>query len=680
MADFLWALSTAQLPESLFDWQRILYGLQIPLEAAERADLTADLTNGTPRLAVWTFNGDQPMAAGLAALFGEYFRWLGPTFEFVSTRFEEDADGQLSWTPDMMQVDPTTFMPDALAAYPKVWGNLAVEGLDVHFTNPATPDGDEHTWSLTGSMIQIVPQLTGLVAEVLSRLGVTAAQWQPEEALDIDDNDALMGLLRAWGELNIRHELIRAGFEEYSDALQGAIRRMGSAALTGSRFACWLACRALWPVAADERAPHQADAEEALINLASIYPRVAWPGIALSLLEWGRGDYNRAGDLLETAVESDPRALQGWQLLALLYEELGQTAQAIKVCREAVSGNVADATIYYNLGRLLLDQSLESDDENRSAVEEALSMFQQAEQHGLHSPELALRMMDAYEALEDESGLWTAFEKLIKADRDGGVLWQVIEEADSYDDFEPGLALLRQSVADKSTSQADAYEPLAALTRALIVLDRHPEALQMLPQLRKAADDDYARAEAAQLALEATAPDFEDAYGEIVDEIEAGQLPDSSIMSLLTDALQREPSFADGAVTLAQGYQLQDNPDAALQIIEQTRALLPDHLELVLSLADIQWSTDQDEVALQTIHDALEKHPDDVALLARLGEYYFEIREDDTAREYLSRAEALEPRHPELMRVREQISRDMAALEDDDDTDDETDNDNDNEA
>jgi tetratricopeptide (TPR) repeat protein len=261
--------------------------------------------------------------------------------------------------------------------------------------------------------------------------------------------------------------------------------------------------------------------------------------------------------------------------------------------------------------------------------------------------------------------LWESFGKLIQHDTDGGTLWGVIEDADTYENFDPGLELL-QKAAD---SMPDAYEPLAAYVRALITLGRHAEAAAAIPRLHQTANDDYSRAETAQLSLESAAPDFEEAYGELVDEIEAGELPNSDSIGLLTDALAREPAFADGAVTLAQCYQLHDQAELALQTLNAAREVLPEHLELVLSIADVLWSIDEDDQALGVMQDALAKHPDDVAILARFGEYYFEIGEDDKARELLRRAEALEPRHPELMRVREEIALEMAGMDDDQDGD-----------
>ncbi len=654
MADFLWALSAAQLPEALFDWQRTIYGLQVPLDAASRAQTEPSIT----RLAVWSFRGEQPLASGLAALFTEYFRWLGPSVELLVTRFDQDETGVLPWASEMMQIDPENYLPEHLVSHAKLWGALSDDALEVHFAGQA---GTE-SWALHGDVAQIAAQLLDLVPHILGKLGINATHWTPEEPLDLADAQAFAGLLRGWGELNLRHALTNVGFDEYADAVAGAIRRMVSGAMTGSRFACWAACRALWPVAADDDAPHQIDAEDALVSLGSVFPRVAWPGIALSLLEWNRHEYERARDLLETAVESDARALQSWQLLALLYEETGDGARAIEVCREAIMGNVADATLYYNLGRLLLDQTEDDEQAEAALVEEARRMFVEAEARGLATPDLYLRIMDACEALDDEPGLWAAFARLIQVDSDGGTLWGIIEDADTYDDFGPGLTLLQQA----ADSMPDAYEPLAAYVRALITLDRHAEAAETLPRLRQAATDDYARAETAQLALEAAAPDFEEAFGELVDEIESGELPDSGSIGLLTDALAREPAFADGAVTLAQCYQLHDQAELALQTLNAARAVLPDHLELVLSIADVLWSIDEDEQALDVMQDALAKHPDDVAILARLGEYYVEIGEDDKARELLRRAEAIDPRHPELMRVREEIALEMAGMEDDD--------------
>ncbi len=632
--DFLWELAQSHLPERLFEWQNAGY----PIEPDPAH---------TPKIVIWPFRGEPPLSGGLTALLAEPLRWLGPARTLVVTRFEPKGDKLSTWTSDLTQIDPGTFMPPQAERAAHVWGELSGDPahgqLNVHF-KPIT--GDQANWTFQGDLAQIAVKVIELSAELQTRLGISPPR-APDEPFDLTDPNVLAGFLGAWGELNIRYALIQAGYEDYADALDGAIRRIVSAALSGSRFACWAACRAMWSTATNLDAPHQSEAEAALVNLSSAFPRVAWPGLALSLLEWARNEPDRAADLLETAIEADPRVAVSWRLLAILYAETGEYEQALKACQEADTGRVADAPLYFLWGTLLL----EGPDDSDESLTVTLNAFRAAEQGGLRAPELFLRLMDVNEALEDEASVWAAFEQLLQVDTDGGTLWQVIEDADSYDDFEPALAQLQAAIAATPNS----YLLHAAYVRALIALGKHSEAGEQLATLLPLADDDYARAEVAQLALEAAAPDFEDAYGEVLDELENGAVATGEMTGLLTDALAREPNFADGAVTLALAYQSRGEADQALDVLHQALERLPDHLELTLTIADILWSRDDDDQAAQTLLDALARHPDDVALLARLGEYYAEDGEDDTAHQYLSRAEALDPRHPELARVHELI-------------------------
>ena len=643
MSDYTWELTDSTLSERLYDWKSGGY----PFDPTD--------STRAPRLTIWPVRGEQPLCTGLTALIAEPFRWLGPGRLLIVTRVDPDGG---DWTSDMTQLDPESYVPPVVLDLPtaRLWGEYANDQLDLHLRI-----GDEqHDWSLKGELLVIVTELLALGAELQSRLGINPPR-PITQSLDITQSEALATILRAWGELNIRHALIQEGYEEYSDALKGAIRRMSTAALNGSAFACWVGCSALWPIAADFfEADYQEVAEETITDLASAFPRVALPGILLGLLAWADDDLPGAVDLFETAVEADPLVATGWLLLALAYSDGGDLEKAIAACTEADRGQVANAPLYYLWGDLLL---MHNPGEDQPMLEAARHAFLEAETHGLRTADLYVRLMDVYEAKDDSASEWAAFQQLIDVDTDGGTLWQVVEDADNYDDFAPGLSALQTAIQ----ARPDSYLLLAAYTRALIVLNRRVEALEALSYLRPLAHDDYARAEVAQLALEAAAPDFEDAYGELIDELENGVVADETMIGLLHDALAREPLFADGVVALGQAYESRSELAQAIALLTDARTRLPNHLELTLSLADLYWANDDDTQSVALLKQALADHPNDVALLARIGEYYIEINDAETAWSYLIRAEMLDPRHPELARVRETIG--MTLESDDEDID-----------
>jgi tetratricopeptide (TPR) repeat protein len=426
---------------------------------------------------------------------------------------------------------------------------------------------------------------------------------------------------------------------------------MLNAATIGSRFACWAATHALLSVAADGFSPHSDTAEEALVGMASVNPRSAWPSLALALLDWEHDDLDDAGELLETAVEADPRVVPAWALLSLRYADSGDITHAESVCREAIAGNVADPSIQFLLAGLLLDHGGQTEAEDESRVREALTLLEQAEVDGLADPAVALRAMDAAEALNQDEAVWTAFERILDYDKEGSTIWEIVEYANTYTDFTKGFALLRKFAEEKQS-----YMHYAALAMALIRCERLDEAQAIVQTMRALASDDYARAETAQLALESADPAFEERFNELMADLDEGIIPDSAAIEFLVAALAAEPQFADGAVALAESYEARDEVDLAADVLAKARKELPNHLELVLATADLLWLLDEDEEALALLLQANASHPEDVAILARLAEYYFEIGDDEQSRLYIERAEALDPTHPEFLRVEEQIA------------------------
>jgi tetratricopeptide (TPR) repeat protein len=643
MADLLWYFPTAEFPEAVYEWQRQTFELMY--------------RGSGPRLTLWPFQGEHPLASGLSALFGEFFRWRGPDYKLLVTRFGQTEEGELTWDSTMLQIAPINFTPSYVFGSAQIWGEYNANKLTITFQNK----DDSQVWTLEGELSHLIEGLIALVPQVLARLGIrTDSDWQPEEPVDITDSTVLANLLAAWGELNIRYELISAGFEEYSAELDTAIQRMLDAALIGSRFACWAATHALALIACDPNAPHQAVAQDALVSLGSVYPRVSWPTVVLGLIAWSEQNFNHAAELLESAIEADPRLIMAWNLLALLYADMDEPERAEQVCREALNGNITDPTIYYRLGVLLLEHAGENPEADEARVHEAIEMFTRAETEGLADPSVPLRLMDAYEALDDTEAIWAAFDRVLEYDSEGLYLWQIVEDADTYDDFEPAIERLQRLIETHPT-----YDRVAALTRALILLARQDEATAMIPRLRELAADDYAKAEAAQLALEAADPDFEENFNQIQADLEEGMIPDDSITDFLHEALAKEPTFADGAAALAEAYSARDELEPAMTVLDEALKLLPEHMELILAKADLLWDTDQDAAAEAILLETEKRHPQDVALLARLAEYYHESGDDDRAMDYLDRAEVLDPRNPELQRVQEHIMMSLASAYDD---------------
>jgi len=632
MSDLLWYFPPEDFPATLTEWQ----GMSLKMRYSGDA----------PRVLMYPFTGENPLASGLTALFAEWcLRWRGPAFRLLVTKFGDDEEGGTTWDAGMLDITPQNYPVEWAIGSATISGSYTNDTLQIALQNGT----DAHFWTLNGTLPEIVAGMLPLIPQVLEQLGIHALNWKPEEAPDIQDAAGLTRLLAAWGEVNIRRQLVENNLEEHDFALASAIRRMLDAATIGSAFAAWVAVRALTPVVADSFSPQQATAEDALLALASLYPRVAWPSLALALSAWDSADFERTAQLLETAVESDVRVVDAWQMLAILYEEANELDRAEQVCREAISGNVADALLYYRLGSLLVDYG-DDEEEDEARIQEGITLLQTAEGEGLIDPEIPMRLMDAYYSVGDDAASWDVFRRLIEYDKDGSYILEVADNAEMYLFEEEGLAVLK----DEAEKQ-NRYVLYAAYLRALGQLGRVEEALPLLDKVRALATDDYDKAATALLALELADPDFEANYTQIAMDIDEGVIPDSGMTDILHAALAKEPMFADGAATLAEAYEARDELDAALSVLDEALKLLPDHLELVLGKADALWVMERDQEAEQVLLAALERHPEDVALLSRLGEYYMETGDGNRAALYLAKAEFIDPYNPELDRVKEDM-------------------------
>ena len=83
---------------------------------------------------------------------------------------------------------------------------------------------------------------------------------------------------------------------------------------------------------------------------------------------------------------------------------------------------------------------------------------------------------------------------------------------------------------------------------------------------------------------------------------------------------------------------------------------LPHDADVLELLGRTLWSTGQRDLALQYLQQGLVHHPDNVGLLVRVGQCLLELEDVEGARDYISRAELIEPQHPALRAARLKIA------------------------
>lgn len=466
---------------------------------------------------------------------------------------------------------------------------------------------------------------------------------------------------------------------EISEALEGLVT-IGKQ--VKGDFGAWIASMATTQALLENYSPLDTVIAKQVSNLATELRE--WP-VAQVILGKGifvSGDTLLAYNVLESAVEAHPDDAVTWFTLAELYRQGNDWFATIDTLQRAIEAEVDATGIYLRYGEMMLmasrsNFSITAGKERLSPtgrayneryifvernslnilVHEAAGAYQAALEIEPKNLE-ALYQFNVYLIdQQDETKLWPEFSKLVNADEGGEYIRKVIDLFYNLEDISSGIKILETAVETHS-KHLDLYICLAAAYLADEDYEAAQEALKSVNVM--IGDDAQSRSEVEYLRLVAEDPDFEADLGEIVDLVNSEQELSPEDVEFLEDILDKAPRFAMGYTLLGSAYLQWGENDDALDVLLDAQKQVPGDGEIALLLARVLWDSGEQGLAFDCLNKGLGKNPTHVGLLALAGQYLFEDHQDDASKEFLARAEALNPNDVTLRQVRNTIARQLA--------------------
>ncbi len=398
-------------------------------------------------------------------------------------------------------------------------------------------------------------------------------------------------------------------------------------------------------------------------------------------------DSIQAYDLLETGVEMHPESVSNWLTLAELFRQINELSSSIDAYQRAIEAGAVSATLYMryaelmnflhannlvlSLGakrnsasglsfeeRLVLVEAEEGND--HLLLDEAAEAYRAALELDPDNVEALYHLTSYLVDTDDESNLWPHFALLVKNDAQGEHIRNAVDILYNVDDISRGIKILEAAVAN-APERADLRISLAA---AYLIDEDGDAARSELEKARPLVlDDTQTQAEIDRLLLAADDPDFEAHIGEITDMVNAGNELSAEDVEFLEQILDDTPSFSEGYVLLASAYLAWDEADDALEVLLDGQKQAPNDPEITMKLARVLWDAEAEDLAFDCLNKGLLQNPGHVGMLALTGQYLFEDGQDDAAKEFLARAEALNPADPVLRAARTHIARAMSDID-----------------
>ena len=359
------------------------------------------------------------------------------------------------------------------------------------------------------------------------------------------------------------------------------------------------------------------------------------PSVWLSAIEidLDAGHFDEALDTVQVALESGT----GHPALYWQYAELLMAAETNDWEVEAL---------------LLIEPDAFPDEEHIGReIVSALKLLLAGSPSNLAALQLALTYMIDF---EDEE-LWDWFEQLVRQDRAGAYLGDVLDRLLDLEDYDPAYAILERQV-DNNTF---AYVYLSQLALAD---DNLPLARETIADCRKAfarLDDDL-ELELQRLELAAKLPGFEEAFAEMKLMLSENRTISEESVELLETAVEAAPKLIDLHVVLSRCYLSWKDSESAYEVLEDAKEAAGGHPQIELGLAQILWSTGKQEEAIAKLNAGLEDYPNSVPLLALMANYLLSNDQLEDARGFIARAEAIAPSHRALWQLRRVVAQKMA--------------------
>lgn len=651
--------------------------------------VTAALGDGTRlRIGLWPcVNAQMPQTAmGLWTVFGHLLdQYRNVRVYRLFTRIEDDTpDDRYTWDVTQSQFDVDDYALEYLDENIAIWGQLAVDDgewvLTAYYENDLTDEeeDDPHEQRLTAhsiaGLIAGLPDFVAALMQAIDETSLSELETPYDAASDADES-----LTKELIETAFRWEnrlLLTLWGVDWDDAdILTAHRELQDVGLQlGTGFAAWLVAKAT----ARAMLPGLSLVGELLVDQAervvTNFDHHRAPAIALGNALYRLGYADQAYKLLENDAEGHPNSAMTRYTLAALYWRSGRDEQAVATMQAAIETNATNAPLYILYARavtvaeakdpleefVLVDPAKYGDD---VAAYEAMAAYEAALQDNADDVRALLGLADLT-LLRDEKRFWEVFEQLVRLDKTGDGISLVIESLYNADSIEPAIEIFERALAQEST-RADLHVNLAAV---YLIDDMSDEARAHLETAQGLTDDPAWRNEIERMLLLADDPDFEMRFSDIVAVVDAGNKPSSSDMDYLEGVVEDAPNYVEGYLTLARAYASWDDNPAALELLLDAQKQFPDNPDVLGLLGQQLLNAGEAALAMQYLNQGLQQDPNHVPLLVTTGSLLFDSGYREEARAYLTRAEAIAPRHPDLWAAKTRIANKMA--EEADNTDD----------
>jgi tetratricopeptide (TPR) repeat protein len=639
--------------------------------------LAANLEQKTPvRIAMFPAisQTDPHLAMGLMTCLAyllENYRDITVYRQFV--RLDENAADPFTWTIDRSQFTFDDWQLEALDDNATVWGELqrTPQGVTLRLMSESdlldeTVDVFEQQYNgmTIAELIERLPRAAKDIAVYLNAVDMNRVRLlEPYSRISTFDDAYLSELLGQVFEFEV-HLLLHLWSQEYGLFAQWMTIQ---ADIQDESFSHWLInavlCRLLLPgMGLRDQLPD----DETLTAFFEQSP-AALANIARSI---SVSDWQSAVQLLENAVEAeDSEHMQSEQAdlfftLADLYLQAGQLALAAEHYQNSAGLASDSATAQFRVAQILalIDENNSTTGRERVYTNESLEAYERALELGVSNKAQVLMaqlllLLHSDEQVAGEA-IITKFEQLVSEDKAGEFVTDAVEELYNIDlvDFDQVLDVLEKAASD----EPDRIDRQINLASAYLLDDGLDNAADVLEKALDMATNPDQIAEIQRLMLYADDPDFESIIGEIIDKIGTKTPLDETEIDYLEQVIEAAPKYPEGYLLLVQGYQLWNDPNAAMETLLDAVRELPNDAEILVMLAQALISSDQIDVVISYLQRSAEHNPLHIPTLALLGRALFDGDQHEEARAVMSRAEMLAPRHPALAEIRAYIAKRMA--------------------
>ncbi len=374
-----------------------------------------------------------------------------------------------------------------------------------------------------------------------------------------------------------------------------------------------------------------------------------------------------AFDLLERTLVFHPEYSEIWNTLAMLYSEAHEDLAAIDVYQRAIEAEAVTSNTYLryaNLINLLSKQQIELKSGNKHIspagrpfveryifadlnekmvnLREAAAAYEQAFELDTTSLDSLSQLVTCLVSLQDNDA-WKYCRTLVERDIEGGMIASLIEQL-SEDDIELMSEILQKAL----TNDSQQVNIRINLVRAYLALNENTQAKSELAIISKNNIPAQVQPTLSRLRLIADNYDFESRIGEVKDILQARGKVSAADTEFLETIIEKEPSFSEGYKLLAESYLSWDEPDDALEVLLDCQNNAPFDADVTVLLAKVLWDADQPDLAFAYLDKGLKQDNRNATLLSLNGHFLFDNGQDEEAKEFLLRAEEIDPSNSEL--------------------------------